>query len=91
MEKKEAKELLSMILVAYPNFLNDDKKAYTTKDKIAFWDNELSDMDYKGAKNRLRSYIRESPYEPKISDVASYKPAELNQDWKKSFEDGGVM
>lgn len=91
MKREEAKEMLNMILVAYPNFLNDDNKVYTARDKIALWDSQLSEMEYKGVKEKLVNYIRTSHYEPKISDIASFKPAGLNQDWKKSFEDGGVM
>lgn len=91
MEDKQAKEIFNMIAVAYPSFLKVEGKPYSLSDKVSLWKDQLLQMEYKGTYNRLQEYMQTSPYEPKISDIASFKPAGLNQDWKKSFEDGGVM
>lgn len=90
MTDEQAKELFTMITIAYPNFLNADNKTYSTNEKARFWRSELLAMEYNRTKGRLVGYIRSSPYEPKISDIAAYERA-LVKDWREELKENGVM
>jgi len=90
MTDEQAKELFTMITIAYPNFLNADNKIYSATEKASFWRSELLQMQYKQTKDRLTGYIRNSPYEPKISDIAVYERAK-EKSWQEKLREEGLM
>lgn len=90
MTDEQAKELFTMITIAYPSFLNADNKTYSTNEKARFWRSELLAMQYSRTKDRLVKYIRSSPYEPRISDVAAYERTAV-KDWREQLKEDGVM
>ena len=69
MKDEQAKELFTIIAVAYPNFLNDERKSYQAAEKARFWRKELLRLEYVGTKKRLEQYIRTNKYEPSISEL----------------------
>lgn len=73
MKDEQAKELFTMIVVAYPNFLNIENKSYTAKNKVDLWKEELLLMDYERTKKKIKQHIRTNPFEPKIADVYAVK------------------
>lgn len=90
MENEQAKELFTMIAVAYPNFLNDEKKSYEAADKAKFWRSQLMQMEYKSTKRNLERYIRSNPFEPKISDIAAYEEVK-EKTWQEKMKEEGLI
>ena len=75
MTKEEAKEIITMVMGAYPRLDLDEEK-------ISVWFRFLIDKDYKTCLRNLIYHIENNPFPPSIADVLNN--SELSKkDWER--------
>lgn len=85
MKREQKKEVIKTIESAYPNFLGKDVEK--AKSKVNLWMRLLDDMVYEKVSEKLDGHIMNSPFEPKIADIAHKKPERAEGfDWNAHYE-----